>query len=125
MGDSAGKVTHALLGATTYLKDNRLPPQGFRPGGPDDAHTAIRGSAAQDPNFNAAGSGRDEVTYRLDVKSAGEPLTAEVELLYQAVPPEAVDHLQRGRGPAAKEFKKLYASGSKTPETVQRVELKL
>lgn len=124
MGDRSGKVTHALLGGATILKDNRLPPQGFRPGGPDDAVTAIRGRAAQDSNFNAAGNGRDEVTYRIAVKSSGEPLTAEVALLYQAVPPEAVEHLLGGRGPAAKEFKKLYSSASKTPEVVQRVEFK-
>lgn len=125
MGDGTGKVTRALLGATVYLKDNRLPPKGFRPGGPDGALTAICGSAAQDPNFNAAGSGRDEVTYRIDLNSAVEPLTAEVELLYQSVPPEAVDHLQRGSGPEAKAFKALYAPADKTPETVHRLEIKL
>ena len=64
MGDAAGQVTHSLLGATTYLKDNRLPPRGFRLDGPEHPHTAIRGGAADDANFNSGGSGRDEVTYR-------------------------------------------------------------
>jgi hypothetical protein len=124
MGDAAGKVTHALLKGTTYLKDNRLPPHGFRPNGPDQAQTAIRGNAAQDQNFNAGGSGRDEVTYRIAIKSA-DALVAEVELLYQSVPPETVATLLKGRGPAAKEFKKLYSSANKTPETVHRIQIKL
>jgi hypothetical protein len=121
MGDSTGRATCSLLGAATYLKDNRLPPRGFRPDGPDSAHTAIRGNATQDLNFNARGNGRDRVTYRIPVRQSGEPLVAEVELLYQAVPPEAVQHLLDNSGPAAIEFNRLYATASKKPEVVQRL----
>lgn len=120
MGDSTGRATRSLLGAATYLKDNRLPPRGFRPDGPDSAHTATRGSAAQDANFNARGNGRDQVTYRIPIRRPSELLVAEVELLYQAVPPEAVQHLLDNSGPAATEFNRLYATASKKPEVVQR-----
>lgn len=89
MGDAAGKPTRSLLRASTYLKDNRLPPHGFRPDGPEYGQTAIRGAATQDANFNAGGSGRDEVTYRIDLGSTGGKLVAEVELLYQSVPPRS------------------------------------
>jgi len=120
MGDVRGEVTHLLLRAATYLKDNRLPPHGFRPDGPEVTHTAIRGAAAQDPNFNADGSGRDEVTYRVLVSPASGPLVAEVELLYQSVPSEAVAHLRQNRGPAAKEFMQLYSAADKRPERVHQ-----
>ena len=118
MGDTAGRVTHSLLRAANYLKDNRLPPRGFRPDGSENAHTAILGAAAQDANFNAHGSGHDEVTYRVTVNSASGPLVAEVELLYQSVPPEAVAHLLQSRGPAAEEFMKLFSSADRQPERV-------
>lgn len=120
MGDSAGNVTRSLLGATTYLKDNRLPPRGFIPGGPDDAHTAVRGEAARDENFNTNGSGRDEVIYRIDLASAEGRIVAEVQLLYQSVPPEAVARFKDGRGSAAKEFNKMYERADKTPEIVNQ-----
>jgi len=120
MGDMAGQITHSLLCAANYLKDNRLPPHGFRPDGPEHSHTAIRGAAAQDPNFNADGSGSDEVTYRISVSPASGPLVAEVELLYQSVPPEAVAHLLHSRGPAAKEFMKMYSTADKRPEQVHQ-----
>jgi hypothetical protein len=125
MADAAGGATQSLLGATTYLKDNRLPPHGFRPDGPEHAHTAVRGGAAQDTNFNAGGSGSDEVTYRLAISPGDGPLVAEVALLYQSVPPEAVEPLLHSPGPAATEFKKLYSSADKTPEVVQRIRVEL
>ena len=125
MGDAAGQMTRSLLKAATYLKDNRLPPHGFRLDGPEHAHTAIRGDATRDTNFNALGSGRDEVTYRIPVKSADAPLVAEVELLYQSVPPEAVTPLLQQRGLAAKAFKKLYSTLENRPEVVRRMRLNL
>jgi hypothetical protein len=125
MGDAKGQVTRSLLRAATYLKDNRLPPHGFRPDGPEHDQTAIRGDATQDANFNAGGSGRDQVTYRIDLGSTGGKVVAELELLYQSVPPEAVARLLQGRGPAAKEFSKLYGTADKRPETVHQARIEL
>jgi hypothetical protein len=125
MGNQDGQSTRSLLRAATYLKDNRLPPHGFRPDGPEYAQTAIRGAAAQDPNFNEGGSGRDEVTYRIDLGSAVGRLVVEVELLYQSVPPEAVVRLLKGRGPAAKEFTRLYGRAQRRPEVVHQARIEL
>lgn len=120
MGDAKGQVTRSLLRAATYLKDNRLPPHGFRAAGPDYDQVAIRGAAAQDSNFNAGGSGLDEVTYRIDLGPTAGARVVEVELLYQSVPPESVARLLQGRGPAAKEFSALYRTADKRPEIVHQ-----
>jgi hypothetical protein len=125
LGDRAGDVTHSLLAATQYLKDNRVPPRGFRPGGPDHAETAVQGDATHDANFNPDGNGRDQVTYRVPIASSVGPWAAEVALLYQAVPPEAVEHLQTAQGPAAKRFRKVYATASQSPETVAHARIEL
>jgi len=86
MGDTDGNVTHTLLRAATYLKDNRLLPAGFdKLAVPDDVRVA--GAAANDPDFN---SGSDIVTYRVPVGSASG-LTITAELNYQTL---SYGHLQ-------------------------------
>lgn len=123
IGDSADTPTRSLLGATAYLKDNRLLPRGFISGGPDDAHTAIRGEATRDGNYTVNGSGRDEVTYGMDLASAEGRFVAEVQLLYQSVPPEVVARFEDSRGSAAKDFHKMYQGVDKTPEIVNEGKL--
>jgi hypothetical protein len=120
MGDARGQPTHGLLQATRYLKDNRLPPAGFRPDGPGTAHTAIRGDAVRDPNFNQDASGRDTVTYRIPLPDGVPPgpFTATVRLLYQSVPPEAVAHVLKSRTEPAREFQSLYRKTAPTPELI-------
>ena len=118
MGDADRRPTWSLLRAAAYLKDNRLPPKGFRPAGEDAEHIAIRG-VEEDLNFNAKANGKDEVTYRIPLGGAKGRLTAEVELLYQSVPPETVRRFLESDRPAAKEFTALYQAANKRPEQVQ------
>jgi hypothetical protein len=125
MGDAAGAPTHSLLSAATYLKDNRLPPEGFRADGPETAHTAVCGGAERDANFNAQGSGSDEVTYRVPVGQGQGRWSAEVTLLYQSVPPETVAGLLQSRSPAAQEFSTRYLQADHQPEIVRSVRLKI
>jgi hypothetical protein len=61
----------------------------------------------------------------LSVQSADAPLVAEVELLYQSVPPETVTPLLQQRGLAAMAFKKHYSTVENRPEVVRRMRLKL
>ncbi len=123
MGDAAGHPTRSLLRAASYLKDNRLPPLGFRPDGPDQASTAIQGAAARDANFNANGSGSDTVTYRINLGTTSGKVEVVVTLFYQSVPPESVERLLRATGPAAKEFSKYFEQADPRPETVHQVRL--
>jgi len=118
MGDTAGRATWSLLRAASYLKDNRLPPRGFKPDRENEAHIAVRG-VADDPNFHARASGRDEVTYRIPLGESSGSVVAAVKLLYQSVPPESVERLLQSSLPEAKEFAALYATTEKRPELVQ------
>ena len=124
MADGEGQITWSLLRGATYLKDNRIPPKGFQPAGPDAAVVAVRGVGDQDQDFNCQGNGQDVVTYQLSPGESGR-LNVRVELLYQAVPPDAVAHFLNSREPAALAFAKLYARQSKLPELVQRADLQL
>jgi hypothetical protein len=80
MGNTDGEVTHTLLRAASYLKDNRVTPAGFRKAiAPDDIKVA--GRAAQDTDFD---DGTDLITYLIPVGSAGE-LIVEASLNYQSL----------------------------------------
>jgi len=77
-GDEENKLTHSLLAATRFLKDNRLTPIGFNKNTvPSDV--AVQGVAKQDTNFN---NGVDTVTYEV-VTNGNAPYTTLVELRYQ------------------------------------------
>jgi hypothetical protein len=81
LGDSQGKVTTGLLNAVGYLKDNRLLPAGFdkQSAGKD---IAVKGEAANDPNFTDKGS---VIHYVVDTGNAIGPFQVEAELWYQPI----------------------------------------
>jgi hypothetical protein len=120
MADADQRPTWSLLRAASYLKDNRLPPKGFKPGGVDAPHIAVLG-VDSDANFHKQANGRDQVTYHVPISDVRRPLVAEVELLYQSVPPESAARLMKSSAPAASEFARLYAAMDKQPERVQIV----
>ena len=104
MGDAGSSVTHTLMRASHYLKDNRLLPSGFnKSSAPDDIKVA--GLAQADTNFEAGG---DSITYRVPVAGAGE-YTVRAELIYQ---PLAYGHLQdlfeSSHLPEVERFKSLF-----------------
>jgi hypothetical protein len=82
LGDQRGQVTTGLLEAVHYLKDNRLLPRGFdKRTAPADC--AVRGDAADDPDFQGGG---DRVLYRVEVPpGAAAPLRIDVDLVYQPI----------------------------------------
>ena len=86
-GDAAGDLTHSLLAATHYLKDNRLTPAGFDKNAvPNDV--AVAGLATGDENFN---QGTDLLQYHIPINGGVAPFNVVVELLYQ---PFGFGHLQ-------------------------------
>lgn len=129
MADVNGDPTHTLLRAARYLKDNRLPPRGFLSSAESYADMAIHGAAAADPNFNreedGEGTGKDRVTYRLDVSSHTGELTVQVELLYQTVRTDFVDDLLGHDTPAVARFAGYYEQADKTPESIQTTVVKV
>ena len=91
------QVTYTLLRAAEYIKDNRLPPQGFTANSVSYDTVKIVGDAADDTNFNRygmyQGSGGDSVTYLIPTLPNTEyRITAQV--CYQTVKTELVDHIR-------------------------------
>ena len=103
MGDPRNAVTTGLLTAVTYLKDNRLLPDGF-----DKAtvtkDVAVRGEAAADADFVAGG---DRVRYVVDVASATGPFTVAAELKYQTIGFRWAKNLAGYRAPGARAVRPL------------------
>lgn len=81
MGEPDGTVTTVLLSAITYLKDNRLLPEGFDKAAADE-NIAVHGGAGADETFVG---GRDRVGYVVDVSGAEGPFVVEAELWYQPI----------------------------------------
>jgi hypothetical protein len=81
MTDPEGAVTTVLLSAMTYVKDNRLLPEGFDKATADD-DVSVHGRASEDEDFVG---GRDRVRYAIDVSDAEGPFIVDVELWYQPI----------------------------------------
>ena len=79
--DSEGRVTTGLLAAVAYLKDNRILPAGFDKT-TAEKDIAVRGDAADDPNFVAGGA---TVRYSVPTGSGEGPFHVEAELCYQPI----------------------------------------
>jgi hypothetical protein len=119
MGDADGAPTWSLLKAASRLKDNRLLPKGFRAEGEDQPHIKVCGKAEKDPDYQAS-SGTDRLAYRFPLGTSAGQCKAQVELLYQTVPPESVARLLNSKLPDAKRFTALYRQAAKAPELVSR-----
>jgi mono/diheme cytochrome c family protein len=121
MQDSDGNITHALLRAAAYRKDNRIPPAGFdKAAVPDDVQVA--GLAASDADFN---DGSDRIRYRIAVGSSRN-LTVTAELHYQAL---SFGHLQRlfeqDRLPEVARFKRMFEGATIRSEVIATATLSL
>lgn len=110
LGDSNGNVTYVLLYADQYLKDNRLPPRGFRAADAADDTGIVLGGVA-DADFNAedadGGSGADTVHYRIPLGAGTGPYRVEARLLYQSIRPSFVAGLHGGSG-RVERFRTMY-----------------
>ncbi|MCK4843300.1 MAG: hypothetical protein KAT04_15675 [Methylococcales bacterium] len=110
MGNSDDKVTYTLLRGATYLKDNRLLPNGFnKTTAPDDV--AVAGIAYNDNNFIG---GSDQISYRIGGLT-GSSYTVKIELVYQTIAYGFVRDLFKDNSAEVNDFKKMYnESTSKT-----------
>jgi len=111
MRDREGQVTHTLLKAEGYIKDNRLLPAGF------DAATAgediaTLGQASLDETFVG---GSDTVAYDLDVEGFLGPFTVSAELLYQSLSYRFVEDLRADSTEAVIYFAALYDEADLSP----------
>jgi hypothetical protein len=118
LGDINGNITHTLLQGAQYLKDNRIPPAGFKNANAIEAQTIPSGVDGDD-DFNCIGAdegcGKDTVHYQVDVEGNAGPYTVEAELLYQATQPAFVDGMHN-TGDRVNRFKVMY---DQVPPTVE------
>ncbi len=110
--DVDGKPTFALLKASNFKKDNRIPPKGFNRNAPTYDSCAIYGKALDDPNFGANGS--DIVYYKLPDLKNGD-YTVSVNLLYQTVKPGLVDYIKDVSTTEINDFVTLYDNNPNIP----------
>lgn len=86
MQNTDGRITHTLLRAAAYKKDNRLTPVGFnKTAVPNDV--AVKGAAREDADFNL---GSDTIIYLVEVGETRD-LSIFAELKYQTL---SFGHLQ-------------------------------
>jgi hypothetical protein len=105
-GDRDGRPTFSALAAATLLKDNRLLPQGFTGAGARIAPVGTSG----DSDF---GAGTDRVHYR--IATSASSVSVRAELLYQSVPPEAIDEVASFAESAATRFVDMARGVSNQP----------
>ena len=125
MADDTGGITYTLLKAAVYLKDNRLPPQGFTSSASGYADMSIAGDADDDPDFNRTdgveGSGADIVHYRIPLTDGGSLYTVDAAVYYQTVPPRFAADLFSHDGGTIGAFRTYYDASDNTPVPVKSV----
>ncbi len=128
MGDVNHRVTTVLERANYALKDNRIPPDGFK-----TTHFAydtvpIVGKAAADTDFNKEagneGSGADVVHYHIPLSGNTDDLTVEAKVWYQTVSPKWLEHMFSYSSEEIDRFKSYYNTADKTPVLMGQKEAK-
>jgi len=104
MGDSAGKVTTALLSGARYLKDNRLLPRGFDKR-TADKDIAVHGGALEDENFTGAG---DRIRYLIAAGDAQGPFKIDAELWFQPIGYRWAENLRQYKAEETRRFTRYY-----------------
>ena len=84
--DPEGHFTTSFLGLYKPVKKNRLLPRGWKPDGPNAAHTAPHGSAAKDPDY-LHGCGCDTVIYKVPLSKIPTAHSVQARIYYQTIPP--------------------------------------
>jgi hypothetical protein len=111
MVDVDQAVTYTLLRASSYIKDNRIPPKGFTTTHPSYDTTAIFGNAISDPDFNkenlTEGTGSDIVNYRIPVTNE-TTYKVFAEICFQTIKPRVVEQFASISEPDITQFVGMY-----------------
>ncbi len=113
--DVKGNPTFALLKASHFVKDNRIPPKGFDKTSPSYDTCAVYGNALNDANFGVGG--KDLVFYQLPALPNGT-YTVKANLLYQTVKPGLADYLKGTNTTEVTDFTALHQSHPNVPITM-------
>lgn len=121
MQNTDGAVTHTLLRAAAYRKDNRLLPPGFSiaTASPD---IAAYGRASQDTDFIG---GSDRITYNVKTDEHPGPYQISAELLYQTVAWSFAQDLFTDSADTVTRFSGYYEAADHTPTVLASCETEL
>ncbi len=128
MGDVNHQVTTVLERANYALKDNRIPPDGFK-----ITHFAydtvpIVGKAAADTDFNKEndieGSGADVIHYHIPITENTATLTVDAKVYYQTVSSKWLAHMFGYSSPEIDRFRSYFNTADKTPVLMGQKEVK-
>jgi hypothetical protein len=84
--DPEGMLTTSFLALDSVVKENRLPPRGWKRGGPYWTETQPHGNAARDADY-WDGQGADRLAYRIPLSRVRGATAVRATLYYQALPP--------------------------------------
>lgn len=84
--DPEGWLTTSFLSLDSVVKENRLPPRGWRRGGPYWTETQPHGNAARDADY-WNGQGADRLVYRIPLAQVRGATAVRATLYYQSIPP--------------------------------------
>jgi hypothetical protein len=128
MGDVNHQVTTVLERANFALKDNRIPPDGFKTNHFAYDTVPIVGKATADTDFNkeegAEGSGADVIHYHVPVSGSSSTLTVTARVYYQTVSLRWLEHMFGYSSAEIDQFKSFYASAEKMPVLMGEKEMK-
>jgi hypothetical protein len=118
MQDYNKKVTYTVLAGHTYVKDNRLLPNGF------DKATAgqdlsVQGQAATDANFQGGG---DQITYQVSIQGKSGPFEVTAEVLYETLSYRFTQDLAQDDTDLVKEYMAMHDAADLTPVALASVQ---
>jgi hypothetical protein len=126
MTDIDGNVTHTLLRGAAYIKDNRLPPKGFKKSFTGYEDIKIAGNAENDENFNRdqagnEGNGGDLVMYKIPICSQSGNYKINICMMYQTLSPKFAQDLFTHETEKVIQFKVYYDSAKKDPVLIKSI----
>lgn len=117
MQDYKGDITYTLLRAKSYLKDNRLLPNGF-----DKFQVPnkikVQGQAAGDDDFIG---GSDSIHFAL-ANLAGKNYTIEAELIYQTLGYAFAKDLFKDEAQEVRRFKQMFNASTLKSTTINKIQ---
>jgi len=119
-GNSEGRFTTLLEQAFVGLKDNRLPPRGFRKDHITYDTVSIVGAAETDPNFNlrangTEGTGADRIQYHIPLNSYSGLVHIHTSVVYQPLPPRWLAPMFATQTEEIDIFKTMFESNDNEP----------
>lgn len=119
-GDSDGNFTTLLEQAFVGLKDNRLPPRGFRKDHSTYDTVTIVGAAMMDTNFNffdngTEGSGSDIIQYHIPLNGYSGTVDIHAAMVYQPLPPRWLAPMFATQTDEIDTFKSMFDANDNEP----------